>query len=369
MQVLARQVDALDAAGPAFERDGEAARLRLLDGSFGVDEPLLVERSESRAVERRREGREGHLRSAGIGESAALAEHLVDDVPTYLQWRGEVLARSVEIRMTSLHQGLGEQQADGPVRERLEQGDVPEQEQAEVPGRGSVHQVQEDRPITELRMDADGQFVREVAVRCLLTGAESDARKLLPRQRVAERTHEEPALVCAWPDPRLRAVVQHRVEQHHALDHPARRGALAEATVRVLDHRPQRLVVQVEHAPPMQLAGGDRRRQPAVDERLDEVGGLLPVGDAGELAVLPLEEDAGMQEHLQQEPRLSVGEAEGGDGLKPRGIGVREPPALWRRRERHGRQGRHRHRSSSTSPRPRRPLPPPHPPTLQPDDA
>ena len=57
MQVLARQVDALDVAGPAFECDGEAARLRLLDGSFGVDEPLLVERSESRAVERRRERR------------------------------------------------------------------------------------------------------------------------------------------------------------------------------------------------------------------------------------------------------------------------------------------------------------------------
>jgi len=44
MQVLARQVDALDVAGPAFECDGEAARLRLLDGVFGVDEPLLVER-------------------------------------------------------------------------------------------------------------------------------------------------------------------------------------------------------------------------------------------------------------------------------------------------------------------------------------
>jgi hypothetical protein len=114
MQVLARQVDALDAAGPAFECDGAAAQLRLLDGVFGVDEPLLVERSESRAVERRREGREGHLRSARIGESASLAERLVDDSGTYLQRRGEVLSGRVQVRMPRLCQRPGEQQADRP---------------------------------------------------------------------------------------------------------------------------------------------------------------------------------------------------------------------------------------------------------------
>ena len=112
MQVLARQVDALDAAGPAFERDCEGARLGLLDGSFRVDEPLLVERSESRAVERRREGPERHVRNALHRRSASFAEHLVDPVRTQVQRRGEVLAGYGQVRMSRHRQQPWDEQAD-----------------------------------------------------------------------------------------------------------------------------------------------------------------------------------------------------------------------------------------------------------------
>ena len=112
MEVLARQVDALDVAGPAFECDGKAARLRPLDDAFGVDKPLLGERSESRAVERRREGPERHVRNALHRRSASFAEHLVDPVRTQVQRRGEVLAGYGQVRMSRHRQQPWDEQAD-----------------------------------------------------------------------------------------------------------------------------------------------------------------------------------------------------------------------------------------------------------------
>ena len=79
----------------------------------------------------------------------------------------------------------------------------------------------------------------------------------------------------------------------------------------------------------------DRRRESPLDERLKEVRALLAVDDAGEAAVLALDEDARVQEHVQQEPRLTLGEAERRDGFHPLGIGQVDCPAVGFRRQHH----------------------------------
>ena len=78
------------------------------------------------------------------------------------------------------------------------------------------------------------------------------------------------------------------------------------------------------------------------------------------LQVLALDEDARVQEHVQQEPRLTFGEAERRDGFHPLGIGQVDCPAVGFRRQ--------RHRINSSMIRGcavRRP-PPPRPPTEHP---
>ena len=104
----------------------------------------------------------------------------------------------------------------------------------------------------------------------------------------------------------------------------------------------------------------DRRRESPLDERLDEVRALLAVDDAGEAAVLALDEDARVQQHVQQEPRLTLGEAERRDGFHALGIRQVDGPAVRCRRQ--------RHRINSSMIRGcavRRP-PPPRPPTEHP---
>ena len=123
-------------------------------------------------------------------------------------------------------------------------------------------------------------------------------------------------------------VVEDGVEQHHALDHPALRGRLSEAAVGLADRRPERLVVDVKHAPAMQLPRRDRRREPPLDEVRDEVGALLAMDDAREGAVLALDEDARVQQHVQQEPRLAFGEAERRDRLQALSVGQLDRPAV-----------------------------------------
>ena len=53
------------------------------------------------------------------------------------------------------------------------------------------------------------------------------------------------------------------------------------------------------------------------------------------LQVLALDEDAGVQEHVQQEPRLTFGEAGRRDGFHPLSIGQVEGPAIGFRRQHH----------------------------------
>src|SRR4051794_10593025 len=109
----------------------------------------------------------------------------------------------------------------------------------------------------------------------------------------------------------------------------------------------------------MELASADRRRESPLYQRLEEVRALLAMDDAGEAAVLALDEDARVQEHVQQESRLTFGEAERRDAFHAFRVRQVDGPTV--------RLGRQRHRSSSSiirgcAVRP----PPPRPPTEHP---
>ena len=113
-------------------------------------------------------------------------------------------------------------------------------------------------------------------------------------------------------------------------------GGLPEAVIGLADGGPERLVVEVKHPAAMELARADRRRESPLDQRLQEVRALLAMDDAGEAAgALALDEDARVQEHVQQEPRLTFAEAERRDGFHPLGIGQVDCPAVGFRRQRH----------------------------------
>ncbi|HXW06862.1 MAG TPA: hypothetical protein VD833_16635 [Vicinamibacterales bacterium] len=99
-------------------------------------------------------------------------------------------------------------------------------------------------------------------------------------------TDEVSPLVAGRTKPRATRLVEHGIEEHHALDHPPRRSGLPEAVVRLTYGRPERLVMHVEHPTSMELSRRDRRRESSFDKSLDEVGALLAMDDPGERAVL-----------------------------------------------------------------------------------
>lgn len=69
----------------------------------------------------------------------------------------------------------------------------------------------------------------------------------------------------------------------------------------------------------------------------------------GEAAVLALDEHARVQEPVQQEPRLTFGEAERRDGFQPLGIGQVEGPTVRFKRQHHSDQLLRDSRVSSTA--------------------
>ena len=77
--------------------------------------------------------------------------------------------------------------------------------------------------------------------------------------------------------------------------------------VRLADGLVEWLVLDVKEATPMQGSRGDHCCVSASDELAKKVVRLLAVLDAGEGTVLPLEEDAGMHQDVDQKPRLPLG--------------------------------------------------------------
>jgi len=93
--------------------------------------------------------------------------------------------------------------------------------------------------------------------------------------------------------------------------------------------------MHVEHPTSMELSRRDRRRESTFDKSLDEVGALLAVDDAGERAVLPLDEDARMQQHVEEKARLALSEAERRDRVEALGIRDVDRPSVRRGRQLH----------------------------------
>ena len=169
--------------------------------------------------------------------------------------------------------------------------------------------------------------------------------------------NEVATLIDRRTEPQELAIVQHGIQEHHALDHAPRCRGLPESVVRFADSRPERLVVDVKHPSAMELPGHDRRGEPPLDQPREEVRALLAVDDAGEGAVLALHEDARVQQDVEQEPRLALGEAERCDRLQALGVRQVNCPTI--------RRGWQPHRSNSSTIRGCRP-PPPRPPTEHP---
>ena len=116
--------------------------------------------------------------------------------------------------------------------------------------------------IRDVKMDTDGQLVGKVSNGGFGPSAESNSRELQPRQLVAHGAKEVLAFVFSRPEPSQRTVIEHRIKQHHPLNHPSVRRTLSEAAVGLANRRPEWLVVQVKHAPAMELSRRDRRGQP-----------------------------------------------------------------------------------------------------------
>ena len=110
----------------------------------------------------------------------------------------------------------------------------------------------------------------------------------------ARRSWTYRTLSDSVPSQRMSRFVEDDVEQHQSLDHPAAMGSLPIAVVRFADQAVEALVVEVIEPPLIQMTRGLHAGEAALDQPVYEVVRLLSVGDAGETAVLRLEEHAGV---------------------------------------------------------------------------
>src|SRR5262249_21389380 len=136
--------------------------------------------------------------------------------------------------------------------------------------------------------------------------AERQMRVLPGIESALQMTHEVSPFVTGRTKPSTCWLVEDGIQEHHALDHPPGCSGLSKSIVRVDNSRPKQLVVDVEHATAMELPRRDRRRESSLDKTFDEVGTLLAMDDAGEAAVLALDEDTRVQQHVHQKPRLAL---------------------------------------------------------------
>src|SRR5688572_19240384 len=138
--------------------------------------------------------------------------------------------------------------------------------------------------MVELRQHSDRKLVGKVPHGLLGPVAERQMRVLPGVEPAFQVTDEMSPLVAGRTKPGTGWLVEHGIEEHHALDHPSLSGWLPESVVRLTHGRPERLVVDVNHPSAMKLARRNRCCESSIDERPDEVGTLLAVDDAGERA-------------------------------------------------------------------------------------
>jgi hypothetical protein len=189
--------------------------------------------------------------------------------------------------------------------------------------------------MVKARHNSNWKLVWEVPDGLLWAVAERQVRVFPGVEAALQMTYEMSPLVTGRTKPGRGRLVEHRIEEHYALDHPPRCSGLSESTVRLADGCPERLVVDMKHPSAMKLARRNRCRKSSLDERLDEVGTLLTVDDACKCAVLTLDEDARMQQHVHEESSLALREAERCDRAYTLGVCQLDRPSIGRRRQAH----------------------------------
>ena len=171
-----------------------------------------------------------------------------------------------------------------------------------------------------VRVDPDWQLVGEVSDRRVRRSAEHQPRVFMHLKSGAESFEEVALLLPLGAEPRERGVSKHTIQEHQSLDGPGNWNRLSVAVVPLTDRGIQRFVVHMEDPSP--LLRPDRRgcREPLGQELLHEVVHLLAMGDTCERAILPANEDAGVQHDRHEEPGLTIGEAERRDRVDAMGI-------------------------------------------------
>src|SRR5688572_13130886 len=104
------------------------------------------------------------------------------------------------------------------------------------------------------RQHANRELVREIPDGLLWAVAERQMRVFPGVESALQMTDKISPLVSGRTKPGACWLAEHRIEEHHALDHPPRSGGLPESGVRLADGRPERLVVDVNHPSAMKLA-------------------------------------------------------------------------------------------------------------------
>src|SRR5262245_48927522 len=112
--------------------------------------------------------------------------------------------------------------------------------------------------MVELRQHSDRKFVWEVPHGLLGAVAKRQMRVFPCVESALQVTDEISPLVAGRTKPGACWLVEHRIEEHDALDHPPLSGGLPESVIRLTHGRPERLVVDMNHPSAMRLARCNR---------------------------------------------------------------------------------------------------------------
>ena len=236
---------------------------------------------------------------------------------TRIHRRPELLPDGRLVEGHRLPKAAWDEQPERPCAHEPQQPRVANQELAKVYGDAAVDEIREDQMVGAALLDPDRQLVREAADDALASGAERDVRVVLRAQVVVAHEREEPPLVRLGAEPPAVAVTEHRVQNHHALDHPADGQQPSIPVVGLADGLVQRPVVNVVEPSAAHRSGLDGTGEPARHESADEVAAVLAAHGAGERAVLPFKEAAGVDHDGHQELALPLGEAKARECLHP----------------------------------------------------
>jgi hypothetical protein len=195
---------------------------------------------------------------------------------------------------------------------------VSDQELAEVHREAPVHEVDEHQVAAAILLDTDRELIGEAPNRPLPARPERDVRVVLGSQIVVAHQTEELPLVIGRAQPPATPVGQNGIENHHALDHPPDNAQPPVSVVGLADRFVQRLVVNVVQPPSPNRSRLDDTDESSARETRHELAAILAAHCAGEGAVLPLQEAAGVDHHGHQELALPLRETKRAEDIDAR---------------------------------------------------